>query len=158
MRRVCLNHAPQGKSLFQPFSIHIFRGSRLTLVGGLWSMFTIFTNIIATFVVFIATGRANANEDCYGSGNKQKCLGGQQGRKWTKGNINLKPTLCYFHAGLLGCCHLANGRKTRSHLISLKPAWEPFMLCRWRVRHNTASLPHWDARNHYWKWQLSDFQ
>lgn len=137
---------------FQPFSIHIFRCYRLILIWGLWYMFGHFTNIIEIFTVFVVTERANENEMWYRSCTKQKCYraNGEE-HEPREQHINLNSTLDYFHVVLLGRCHLPNGRKTTLHLISLYSAWEPLMLCRWRVRHNTASLTYLGARNHYLK-------
>lgn len=142
----------QGKMFFQPFSIHIFRCSRLILIWGLWYMFGCFTNIRAIFTVFVATDRANGNEIWCRSCTKQKCYGANgEEHEAREQHINLNSTLDDFHVVSLGRCHLPNGRKTRLCLISLKSAWEPSMLCRWRVRHNTASLTYLGARNHYLK-------
>lgn len=92
----------------------------------------------------------------------QTCCGGQEGRKWLKGakyrQSNLKFTLDYFHEVSLGSCHLPSERETKPCISSLKSAWEPSLLCGWRVRHNTASLSHAGARSHHLKWQLSAFQ
>lgn len=65
----------QGKMFFQPFSISIFRCSRLILIWGLWYLFGHFTNITAVFMVFVATERANGSEIWCRSCTKQKCYG-----------------------------------------------------------------------------------
>lgn len=88
-----------------------------------------FTNIIANFTVFVAQGEQVGMRASVPIGKEN------QGS-----DINFKSTLYYFCEGLLGYGHLPNRRKTRSHLISLKSAWEPSMPCGWRVRHST--LPH----------------
>lgn len=80
-----------------------------------------------------------------------KSARGPKGKKMNQGsNIDLKSTPLFL-CGFARMLPLTKRYKTKSHLIFFEPAWEPSMLCRWRVRHNIASLTHWGARNHYLK-------